>query len=136
VAPVGDFTPRGRRTPGNHYQLSAIATSTIAVTPPRPQFDIGGTSGFTRGLVSSLTSIVNVLSGNMDNEAPPCTCAFDSLTSLLVLDGLRRDFVENEHLWSGRTTPELTRNRLHRSGIDLLRPVDLRGEPGEPGPVH
>ena len=32
VAPVGDFTPRGRRTPGNHYQLSAIATSTIVAS--------------------------------------------------------------------------------------------------------
>ena len=25
----------------------------------------------------------------------------------MVLDGLRRDFVENEYLWSGRITPEL-----------------------------
>ena len=87
--------------------LSAIAASTIAATPPRPQFDIGGTSGFTRGLVSSLTSIVNALGGNTEDEAPPRTRAFDTLTSAMVLDGLRRDFVENEYLWSGRITPEL-----------------------------
>ena len=30
-----------------------------------------------------------------------------ALTSAMVLDGLRRDFVENEYLWSGRITPEL-----------------------------
>ena len=87
--------------------LSAIAASTFAATPPRPQFDIGGTSGFTRGLVSSLTSIVNALGGNTEDEAPPRTRAFDTLTSAMVLDGLRRDFVENEYLWSGRITPEL-----------------------------
>ena len=108
---VAATPPRPRilaSTSGNHYRmLSAIAASTIAATPPRPQFDIGGTSGFTRGLVSSLTAVVNALGGNTEDEAPPRTRAFDTLTSAMVLDGLRRDFVENEYLWSGRITPEL-----------------------------
>ena len=87
--------------------LSAIAAAATATTPPRPQFDIGGTSGLTRGIVSSLTAVVNALGGNTQDEAPPRVRAFDELTSEMVLDGLRRDFVENEYLWSGRITPEL-----------------------------
>ena len=67
---------------------------------------IGATSAGVRALVSSLTAVVNALGGK---TAPAAAREreFASLTSEAVLDGLRRDFVQNEYLWSGQITPEL-----------------------------
>ena len=66
----------------------------------------GETSAGVRTLVSSLTAVVNALGGKK-SESVPRERERSTLTSQEVLSGLRRDFVENEYLWSGKITAEL-----------------------------
>jgi len=68
--------------------------------------EISETSRVTRGLVSSLTALVNTISGGEPPSAPRRR-EQDSLDAGDVLAGLRTDFEENEYLWSGRITAEL-----------------------------
>ena len=78
-------------------------------TPTEGGFsDISGTSSLTRGIVASLTRVVNAIGGG-DANAPVAKRERRgaSLTSEEVLEGLRADFVDNEYLWSGKITPEL-----------------------------
>ena len=91
---------------------ATLTASTDALaTPPtgggKPNFnEIASTSSATKGLVSSLTAVVNALGGSQEDEAQR-ERQFESLTPDAVLSGLRRDFVDNEYLWSGKITPEL-----------------------------
>ena len=68
--------------------------------------EISQTSQATRGIVSSLTALVNAISGGEPPSAPRQR-EQESLDADAVLEGLRTDFVDNEYLWSGRITPEL-----------------------------
>ena len=94
------------------HRLLAMASitmiSTHAIQPPKAAgfSEISGTSAATRGLVSSLTAAVNALGGKA-TQPTVRQREVASLTSEAVLAGLRRDFVENEYLWSGKITPEL-----------------------------
>ena len=66
----------------------------------------GETSAAVKGLVASLTAVVNAIGGKA-SEPVARTLEFDALSSDEILAGLQRDFVENEYLWSGKITPEL-----------------------------
>ena len=68
--------------------------------------EIGETSQTTRSLVSSLTALVNAISGSAPPPAPR-ERAQASLDGAELLEGLRADFEENEYLWSGKITTEL-----------------------------
>ena len=68
--------------------------------------EIGETSQTTRSLVSSLTALVNAISGSAPPPAPR-ERAQASLDGAELLEGLRADFEENEYLWSGKITAEL-----------------------------
>lgn len=68
--------------------------------------EIGETSQTTRSLVSSLTALVNAISGSAPPPAPR-ERAQASLEGAAMLAGLRADFEENEYLWSGKITTEL-----------------------------
>lgn len=85
-----------------------LCVGTHALSTPAKGFsEIGGTSSLTRGLVSSLTVAVNALGGKGAEPAAARVREFDLLTGDAVLEGLRRDFVDKEYLWSGQITPEL-----------------------------
>jgi len=68
--------------------------------------EIGETSQTTRSLVSSLTALVNAMSGSAPPPAPR-ERAQASLDGATMLAGLRADFEEHEYLWSGKITAEL-----------------------------
>lgn len=68
--------------------------------------EIGETSQTTRSLVSSLTALVNAMSGSAPPPAPR-ERAQASLDGAAMLAGLRADFEEHEYLWSGKITAEL-----------------------------
>ena len=76
-------------------------------TPPKSFSEIGGTSAWTKGVVSSLTAAVNTVGGKAASSQALREREFASLSSDAVLQGLRRDFVDNQYLWSGKITPEL-----------------------------
>ena len=93
--------------------LSVLQPCTRAVRHPPPRVtarcelnEIGETSQATRSLVSSLTALVNAISGSAPPSAPR-ERAQASLGGAAVLAGLRADLVEHEYLWSGRITAEL-----------------------------
>ena len=89
--------------------LSLLGSARALSTPPKgPRLkEIGSTSALTKGLVSSLTTAVNALGGKSAQEPTARVRDFESLTGDAILDGLRRDFVEKEYLWSGQITAEL-----------------------------
>ena len=68
--------------------------------------EIGETSQTTRSLVSSLTAVVNAMSGSAPPPAPR-ERAQAALDGAAMLAGLRADFEEHEYLWSGKITAEL-----------------------------
>ena len=87
--------------------LMGVAQVYALKTPPTAKFsEIGTTSEATKSLVSGLTAVVNAL-GAPSPPAAARTRAFKSLDKQAVLDGLEKDFVENEYLWSGKITAEL-----------------------------
>ena len=95
--------------------------------PPRKFSEIGATSGATKGLVSSLTALVNAIGRKDASMVPPRIRAVATLDVKAVLEGLRGDFVEREYLWSGQITPELyaeecvfTDPTLSFSGLDTF----------------
>ena len=95
---------------------SAVAFTTAAVRPhagvrsgaPRccELNDISATSQATRSIVSSLTALVNAISGGAPPSAPRQRQQ-EALDADDVMAGLRTDVVENEYLWSGKINPEL-----------------------------
>ena len=89
--------------------LSLLGSARALSTPPKgPRLkEIGSTSALTKGLVSSLTTAVNALGGKSAQEPTARVRDFESLSGDAILDGLRRDFVEKEYLWSGQITAEL-----------------------------
>jgi hypothetical protein len=87
--------------------MLALAATTSGAALSRPLFEISGTSEATRGLVSSLTAVVNALGGQSSAEAAPRVRSVGSLEPAQVLAGLEKDLVENEYLWSGKITAEL-----------------------------
>ena len=83
--------------------------------------EIGETSQTTRSLVSSLTALVNAISGSAPPPAPR-ERAQASLDGAELLEGLRADFEENEYLWSGKIKAELYKKEIRYS--DALAEVE------------
>ena len=87
-------------------QLLLLPLTVTALSTPPSFNEISSTSKGVKSLVSSLTAVVNSL-GGAEQASEPRQREFESLTTDVMLEGLRRDFVENEYLWSGKIDPEL-----------------------------
>ena len=92
--------------PCSPCSLVLLLPLTAALSTPPSFNEISSTSKGVKSLVSSLTAVVNSLGGAEQNSEPRQR-EYESLTADAVLEGLRRDFVENEYLWSGKIDPEL-----------------------------
>ena len=103
--------------------LCSAATDALSAAPR----GFGSTSSATKGVVSSLTRLVN-LQGGAKPERAPRPRAKEALSVDEVRRGLEVDF-SNEYLWSGEITAELRGGRVgdkHASGPDLARSVEGR----------
>jgi len=90
------------------------AESETSAEPERtggtPAADFQGTSPFVQGVVSSLTALVNAVSGKTMDE--PAALEADSelrppLTPSELLEGVRDDYVARKYLWTGDIDPNL-----------------------------